>query len=139
MFNQLLPLMIVGIVFTTAAAIVFIALYFHNQRRRQWHETARIALERGQPIPSVLTERADAAREASRPGSSRNDIRSGLILMAVGFGLYFGFTTGAMRGVPLIAAYVPGFIGVALLINGIITLATGPKSSVERNDPTRLN
>lgn len=139
MFNHFLPVLIVGVVFTAAAAIVFIALYFHNQRRRQWHETARIALEKGQPIPEALTERAEGTREVGRPGSSRNDIRSGLILIAVGFGLYFGFTTGAMQGVPLIGAYVPGFIGVALLINGIITLATGPKGGAERNDPTRLN
>jgi purine-cytosine permease-like protein len=136
---QFLPLLIVGIVFTAVVAIIFISFYFGNQRRQQWHETARIALEKGQPIPTQPAPKWADARDANRPGSGRNDIRAGLILIAVGCGLYFGFTTGDLRGVPLIGAYVPGFIGVALLLNGIITAATGPKHGAERNDLTPPN
>lgn len=140
MFNHFLPVMIVGIVFTTAAAVFFIALYFGNQRRRQWHETARIALEKGQPIPTAFTEGTRTRGvEGGGRGGPRNDIRAGLILIAVGCGLYFGFTTGELRGVPLIGAYVPGCIGVALLVNGIITAVSSPKVGAEPSDPTRLN
>ncbi|MBC7369411.1 MAG: hypothetical protein H7343_21805 [Undibacterium sp.] len=130
--------MIVGVVFTTAAVIFFIALYFGNQRRRQWHETARIALEKGQPIPAMPMQ-GGRVRAEERMGGPRNDIRAGLVLIAVGFGLYFGFTTGELRGVPLIAAYVPGFVGVALLVNGIITALGSPKNEAEPSDQTRLN
>ena len=138
MFNHVLPLLIVGIIFTAGVAIVFIALYFYNQRRRQWHETVRIALEKGQPIPTALMQGA-GTRVEERVGTPRNDIRAGLILIAVGCGLYFGFTTGELRGVPLIAAYVPGFIGVALLVNGIIMAVSRSKGGAEPSDPTRLN
>jgi len=79
------------------------------------------------------------ARAAERPGSPRNDIRSGLILVAVGVGLYFGFSTGELRGFPMIGAYVPGFIGVALLLNGIISVFTAPKHESSDTDPTRPN
>ena len=36
-----------------AAIIIVSGLFFQHRKRLMWHETARIALEKGQPLPPV--------------------------------------------------------------------------------------
>lgn len=84
----------------------------HVQRREQlWHETARIALEKGQPLPPKF-EGEDTHWKSKRP---QNDFRSGLIMVAVGAGLYLFFSEFAANWLRFIGA-IPGFIGLALLL-----------------------
>ena len=137
--NFIPQILIIGTVFTSAVAIVFISLYFYNQRRRQWHETARVALEKGLPIPTPSGEEEPATGPADQRYSVRNDLRAGLILIAVGSGLYLGFASGGLRGFPMIGAYIPGFIGVALTLNGIITAVTAPKSGSGTDESKRVS
>ena len=99
----------------------------HSQRQHElWHETARVALEKGQPLPPL----PEGMKPESKPESRSNDFRSGLILLGVGGGLYVFFVAMNLHFLRFVGA-IPGFIGVALLLFGLGSLAFGDK-----NDPT---
>ena len=68
-----------------AAGIIFggLGMYFHHRRQALWHETARIALEKGQPLPPLPNDEPAQSHE-----DKKNDFRGGLVLIAVGAGLY---------------------------------------------------
>jgi hypothetical protein len=91
-------------------AIVFVNKY---KTRKLKHETIRLMVEKGQPIPSeLLTGDRD-------PFAKKHDDRkTGLILIAVGIGLYFFFAnfSGMDKGLAWVAL-IPGLIGLALLLN----------------------
>src|SRR6187402_3139433 len=97
---------------TVAVIAIVGGLITANRRQAMWHETARIALEKGQPVPKSPDE-ADVEQEEKQ--STGGDIRAGLILIAVGSGLYLflGNLTGSKVGY---VGAIPGFIGVALLL-----------------------
>lgn len=92
------------------------AMYFHHRRQQLLHETARVALEKGQPMPA-LPGLADEARPAAvrQNDDQQNDLRGGLVLMGVGCGLYLFFLTLGASALRFVGA-IPGFIGVALLL-----------------------
>ena len=108
--------------------IVFTVGYYRNQRRRMWHETARLAIEKGQPLPPHLEEMDTASYSGGGKSHKGNDLRSGLILLGVGAGLYFGFLETGKSGFN-VGASITGFIGIALLVNALITALTSRKSS----------
>lgn len=121
-----------GMIF--AGVIVVSDMYFKNQRRAMWHETARIALEKGQPVPPLPD---DVARgEPSRPMGATNDIRAGLICIAAGAALYVFLGSFIDRGLGLVGA-IPGFIGVALLLFGLVRLPSERKSSTNDSRPPK--
>jgi hypothetical protein len=122
----IVPVVAIVIPFVFVGFIVGMKFFNDLKARELHHETIRRALEKGQTLPPELLNMRDSA--AIKPKS--NDRRAGLILIAVGAGLFFFFGgvtdfggihggTG-MRWVGLI----PGLIGVALLINW----------ALERND-----
>jgi hypothetical protein len=133
--------------FFIGLAITVASLYFKNQSRRMWHETARIALEKGQPIPGATPDmhealsqqaaKAASAQVSASRSSGRGDIKAGLILLAVSAGLYFGFKdlNGEFHSMPTFLIYVPGFIGLALLINALITFLTTKKAPETPSTP----
>lgn len=90
-------------------------MYFHHQRQRLWHETARVALERGQPVPP---QSGDEPSDHAHGRGEGNDVRAGLILIAVGFGLFLFFSGMRARELAFIGA-IPGLIGAALLLYGL--------------------
>ncbi len=110
---------IIAIITPFAFVVAIVAMNHYNARKKAelHHETIRLALEKGQPLPPELLNPPAAAE----PKRKSDDRKSGLILIAVGMGLYFFFSAGmaelrisqGMRWVALI----PGLIGVALLIN----------------------
>lgn len=89
-------------------------LVITDRNRKMRHETIRLALEKGQSIPeNLLRDDEHGRRNRTRP---RNDRRTGLILIAVGVGVFLFFHyAGGEEGQWLGA--IPGLIGVALLIN----------------------
>ncbi len=97
--------------------IAIFAMYFKHEQRQLWHETARQALEKGQPIP---LDDDNLPKPPRRPKAEQNDIRSGLILIAVGLGLAMFFAVVRAKEAMGIGA-IPGFIGVALLLYGIFS------------------
>lgn len=99
-----------------ALIIPLFAMWTMMQNRKMKHETIRIALEKGQPIPPGFLDsdddvRGDGQRRHGRSGGSHNDLRAALVLFAVAGGVYFivPFVT------PLLA-----FIALALLISWLI-------------------
>lgn len=112
------------IVFGFVLLIIFIAHYFRLQRDRLWHETARAALEKGQPLPG------QALSPGYRCRSPWRDFRGGLILLAVGIAFLC-----AHVGPPGIHGNFPGVIltgiGVAFLLSALFQ---GVFSSKDRDD-----
>ena len=105
----------IGVMFFVAVIVVSIQ-YAKIRRREMWHQTARVALEKGQPLPPP-----DKQEETSRSGlpSGPRDIRAGLILIAVGAGL--ALFLGKVHSVGMgYMGVIPGFIGVALLLYGVV-------------------
>lgn len=104
---------IVGIIFGCGVGILAIisGVSYAKKEQKLWHETARIAIENGQPVPTNPSNK--------RNGGKRNDIRVGLILIAVGAGVYIFLN--AVAGAQLAnVGGIPGLIGVALFGIGMV-------------------
>ena len=105
-----------------------VAMYLGHRRRVLWHETARLALEKGQPLPPPIPDVAAdnplhnlamqaAERElaaSQSPGRRcRGFIMGGLINLAVAAGLYLALSQVSPPAANFAA--IPGFIGIAFL------------------------
>jgi hypothetical protein len=106
--------------FLMGPVVIFIVFQSIQRRHQLWHETARVALEKGQPLPPMPADVAPPPPSDTKPG---NDIRTGLILIATGAGLFLFLNALVGRGLGLVGA-IPGFIGVALLLFGLLNAAT---------------
>lgn len=113
---------VAGMIF--AGVIIVCTMYYNNRRRELWHETARLALEKGQPLPALPSDDAPPARRHENRG---NDIRDGLICIGVGVGLYLFLGSLVGRSLGYVGA-IPGFIGVALLLHGVFAAFTKRKN-----------
>ncbi len=104
--------------------IVGIVLFFTARNNAEKQKTLRMAIEKSDTLPPELLERLQDIQK--KPKTPMNDVRAGLITMAVAAGLvaldYFDhdYQLGGLSGV----AAIPGFIGLALLILGIVGLNT---------------
>lgn len=127
---------IIAIAFGCTIALVSIVSSGISRRRQEelWHETARVALEKGQPLPPRIE--AEPGRPVGTPNPSarreKSDLRSGLILLSLGAGLFLAF--GGRDGSAAYFAAIPGFIGLALLLNAAIEGLT--KRSPDKSDNT---
>jgi len=105
--------------------VIIGGLIIAHHRQKLWHDTARLALEKGQPLPAREEETAPPRPQSD--GTSR-DLRAGLILVACGLSLYLFL--GALLGPALaLIGAIPGFIGVALLLFGGLSLLFKRKDS----------
>lgn len=111
----LIPLVIPIAGIALAGVLSVSAMYFRHRQRELWHATARVALEKGQPVPPAPPE---DYRLHMRVNRERNDFRAGLIFIALGAGLYYCLG-GISDGRSAAFGAIPGFIGVALLLNGL--------------------
>ncbi len=99
--------------------IITIIFFFRSKDKADMQKTIRMAIERGETLPPDLL---DNLRPRKKQRTPMSDIRAGIILMAVAGGLMAwsyidnGKIGGDLGGI----AAVPGLIGVALLILGII-------------------
>ncbi|MFT3997767.1 MAG: DUF6249 domain-containing protein [Asticcacaulis sp.] len=119
-FNYGLLIPILGILMPIF--IVGIVTYFRTRDRAELQKTLRLAIEKGQPLPPEYLESLQKTPEVREKTPAR-DIRTGLILIAVALGIVVldvlksdFLSVGGLSGV----AAIPGFIGVALLILGLI-------------------
>lgn len=112
-----------------ASGIIFggLGMYFHHRRQALWHETARIALEKGQPLPPLQDGENSPANTPKE-----SDFRAGLVLIAVGAGLYFFLNALIGPAFGLIGA-IPGFIGVALLLYASLNAVLKRKDTTPTN------
>lgn len=131
LFSPLLALQTIPLVaiiggLVIGGTIALSAIYFHHKRNQMWHETARLALEKGQPVPPMPLRDEELAlrpppgvsfaewQQAKLVESRTHAFRGGLILVAIGIGLHLVLGPGNMIGA------IPGLIGVALIINALI-------------------
>jgi hypothetical protein len=111
--------------------VIIGGLIIAHHRQQLWHETARLALEKGQPLPTEVKE-THATPPADRgPGA---DLRAGLICIGVGVGLFLFFDALIGRGMAYVGA-IPGFIGVALVLYAILSRSIAPKSNPPAGRP----
>lgn len=130
--EALIPITLFMLVF----GVVFAAMYFKNRSQKQWHETARIALEKGLPIPAGPVQQQEAPAKPSAWKSIYFDVRAGLVLIALAVSIYYGTIELRAEGekIPGFGHFIPGFIGVALLINALFTFITKKASQTEKTD-----
>ncbi len=76
--------------YVVIGAVLIAWSYLEYRATRLWHETARLALEKGQPIPeeAQATTQAKGKIERQRRKHGGNDLRAGLILLGIGGGIY---------------------------------------------------
>jgi hypothetical protein len=111
--------------FAMVAVISITTHLFKNAERQRWHETARIALEKGQQIPSMPNIADDVVAPDKTGVAGRHKqvmglVTAGLINVAVGIGLFFGLAHMPGAQEARYFALIPGLIGAALLIAGLI-------------------
>ncbi|HEX2100267.1 MAG TPA: DUF6249 domain-containing protein [Candidatus Synoicihabitans sp.] len=110
----------------TSLALVALILYAQHRRRALWHETARLALEKGQPIPGADPDSTTGSAPADPQTRVRGYLIGGITNIAVAAGMYIAFR----HFVPLVAyvAAVPACIGVSMLLGGWVEHRSAQKT-----------
>lgn len=112
------------IIFAFVVCLVLISGFFRHRRQELWHQTARLALEKGQPLPAAAMAGDRETRRCDRRWGPWGELRRGLVLVAVGVALYFCLNADARD-----FAAIPAFIGVAYLLLGLFGVLRAGKSS----------
>lgn len=112
---------LLAVVLSLGMPIIIIAIifFFRSRDRADMQKTIRMAIERGEALPPDLL---DNLRPRKKPKTPMNDIRAGIILIAVAIGMmtWRYIAHGSIGGDFAGLAAIPGCIGVALLLLGII-------------------
>ena len=113
--GALMAIPIVGIIFTTlfGAPVLVVAaiMFFSYLKARSLHRTVRTMVEKGQEVPAALFVTPPSAVRA------RSDLRRGVVLMMVGFGLviFFG-AVNDWEGGAWSMGMIPFLIGLGYLL-----------------------
>ena len=125
----LVPIAVIGITFGFTALTVGILAYRRYRSDTLRHETIRLALEKGQPLPPGLLDPV-AVRD---PGA--RDLRRGLVLLAIGLGLglylYFSPAPGAPHPTWAVG-FIPGLMGISYLAAHFIAQRQARGAQAER-------
>ena len=133
--TRFLAIMLIPVVAIAMGGIVAVfAMHFHNVRRQMWHDTARVALEKGQPLPPMEDDSGLDSPRVNHVTRGGSDIRRGLVLIGVGAGLFIFFQMIGAQQVSGVGA-IPGFIGVALLLYALLAHLFSTKSSRPSDRP----
>ena len=121
-WNGATGVLAVIMIFGMPVFIVAIIFFFVSRANADRQKTLRMAIERSDNLSPEVMNALQSMQK--KPKTPMNDVRAGLILIAVAAGLIIwryldhGEIGGGLAGI----AAVPGMIGVALLILGIIGL-----------------
>lgn len=103
-----------GLIFTFCTPIILVAmiLFYRMRKTRLLHETIAKLVEKGQPIPEALLSPKSAQQSKS------SDLRTGIILIAVGLGLSIFFYALTDRNDANVWAIgiIPLMIGVGYVV-----------------------
>jgi hypothetical protein len=108
--NQTAPVLVSIAMFTMIAVCVALGVTHKLKRSRMMHDTIRLMIEKGQPIPPELLQPEEPQR---RP---RNDLRNGLLLIGIGAGLVVLLLMQRESASAWPAGLIPLLMGVAFLI-----------------------
>ena len=74
--------------FAMIAALVIVPRYFKSVERQKMAETLRVAIEKGQPLPTeIIDAMSSNVRTPGLPPSPQRDLRTGIIWLGIGVGL----------------------------------------------------
>ncbi len=110
----LIPIVVPTVTMLVIGGTIALITYFRFRRRREVQETIRVAIEKGQELPTEFLETISSPKD--RPKKDQ-DLRRGVVLTAVGLGIgAFGFLVGEDDAVgPLMGiGSIPLLIGLAL-------------------------
>jgi hypothetical protein len=114
--DALVPIVGIVAVFGMPVFVVWVALYFNNKKKEQFHKSLQKLIESGQQLSPELLQSIPGYVEE---GQKVNDIKSGAILIGIGVGVVllgkFGLNATVVWGSGLLVAS----LGVALLSFGI--------------------
>jgi hypothetical protein len=115
----LIPIFGIVMPFLTAIVIVGLVAYTKNRARKDMQETIRLAIDKGQPLPTEMIEAM--TRSMKPPSSAQRDLRFGIIWLAVGIGIALFGSLMAINDhddvFPALAfGAIPATAGVALII-----------------------
>jgi hypothetical protein len=122
--GALMAIPIIGIIFSTLfgapVLVVGAIMLFSYMKSRSLHRTVREMVEKGQPVPPALFAPPPAMR-------ARSDMRRGVVLMMIGFGMmiFFGAVNDWEGGAWAIGI-IPFLIGVGYLL---VWKFEGPKDA----------
>lgn len=124
-FGAFMAIPIIGIIFTTlfGAPVLVVAaiMFFSYLKSRSLHRTVRTMVEKGEPVPAALFAPPPVVR-------ARSDMRRGVVLMMVGFGvmIFFG-AVNDWEGGAWALGIIPFLIGAGYLL---VWKLEGPKDKV---------
>ena len=110
----MIPIIVPTVTMLVIGGTIALITYYRFRRRREVQETIRIAIEKGQELPTEFLETISSPK--SRPKKDQ-DLRRGVVLVAVGLGIgAFGVLVGEEDAVgPLMGiGSIPFLIGLAL-------------------------
>jgi hypothetical protein len=114
--DALVPIVGIVAVFGMPVFVVWVALYFNNKKKEQFHTSLQKLIESGQQLSPELLQSIPGYVEE---GQKVNDIKSGAILIGIGVGVVllgkFGLNATVVWGSGLLVAS----LGLALLSFGI--------------------
>ena len=119
-------IVILFIIFGSIASLFLVPRYFKSVERQKMADTLRIAIEKGQPLPTEVVEAMSSnVRSPGLPASPQRDLRTGIIWLGVGLGFAaLGLTISFEEPdalFPLLGfATFPTFIGLAFIALGLL-------------------
>ena len=124
-FGAFMAIPIVGIIFTTlfGAPVLVVAaiMFFSYLKSRSLHRTVRAMVEKGEPVPPALFAPPPVVR-------ARSDMRRGIVLMMVGFGIMIFFAAvNDWEGGAWALGIIPFLIGAGYLL---VWKLEGPKDKM---------
>jgi hypothetical protein len=116
------------VIFLFVIVLASIRRIYQWQRDKLWHETARLALEKGQPLPPAFNSGCYGRWRGGRWWI----LRRGLVLIGVGIGLYFALPDHSRN-----YGAIPASIGAALLVTAAAEFLFARKDDPKTNLPPR--
>lgn len=110
----MIPIIVPTVTMLVIGGTIALITYYRFRRRREVQETIRVAIEKGQELPTEFLETISSPKKRPRKDQ---DLRRGVVLIAVGLGIgIFGVLVGDDDAVgPLMGiGSIPFLIGLAL-------------------------